>query len=381
MTSKPNNTRVISRRSFVRRGSAIAGALLGPTIAGGVETEPAALASKNAQPLPKRVLGRTGVSISTFTLGTAPCGSSPKTSPEQVAKIVNTAIDHGCTSIDTARAYGNAEEGIGRGLGRRRHQVFLATKVLPRDVEEAKKSLAESLRLLKTDYVDLLYYHHVGGADLRKAFDDDGLFTWLVRQKQRGTCRFIGVSGHNVPLEFDAFLKTGEVDAMLLAMNFADHYTYNFEEKVVPLCRQYNVGVVAMKVFGGAHRKKGYYQDPEAPPQIDVKHLNSAIRYALGIPGVVTVNIGAHKPEQVVANIEMVRDYKPLSEDEALHLASAGRRLAAEWGTHFGPLAYGDVAKATAMRAFNPAANVQQFKAGKVPDGWSGATTDPFASP
>ena len=83
------------------------------------------------------MLGRTKESVTTITLGTAPCGLSPKILPPEIAKIVNTAIDLGINSIDTAPAYKQSEEGVGLALGTRREEVFLATKVLADFVEES----------------------------------------------------------------------------------------------------------------------------------------------------------------------------------------------------------------------------------------------------
>ena len=74
----------------------------------------------------------------------------------------NTAIDLGITSIDTAPAYIQSEEGIGLTLGSRRKEIFLSTKVLADNIEEGEKSLEKSFELLKTDWFDLVYYHSVG---------------------------------------------------------------------------------------------------------------------------------------------------------------------------------------------------------------------------
>ncbi len=122
-------------------------------------------------------------------------------------------------------------------------------------------------------------------------------------------------------------------------VNFVDRHTYGFEETVLPVARKHNTGIVAMKVFGGARRKAGSYQNPEAPPELDVEHLESAVRYALGTPGVATANLGVHNREQVRKNVELVKGYKPLSPEEQAKLAELGEQLAAQWGPHFGPVA------------------------------------------
>jgi hypothetical protein len=108
-----------------------------------------------------------------MTLGTAPCGIASDVWLEEVGEIANLAIDLGISFIDTALTYGKSQEGIGRALGSRRKDVGLASKVMANTIAEAETSLANSLKTLKTDYVDILCYHHPGnrqpGRALRRA--------------------------------------------------------------------------------------------------------------------------------------------------------------------------------------------------------------------
>lgn len=332
----------ISRRAFVRHGGALAGGMLmGAPLLASAEGPDQSAPPTSPEPgdWPRRVLGRTGVPITTMTLGTAPCGLSPKIPPPEIAEIVNCALDLGIESIDTAPAYKQSEEGIGLALGRRRKDIFLATKVMADTLEEAEESLAKSFRLLKTDYFDLVYYHSVASHDVEKAMAPGGVFDWLVKQKQAGKFRFLGISGHHKPGQFPQLLETGLVDVLLTVINFVDRHTYGFEDKVLPIARKHDVGIVAMKVFGGASKKAGSYANPKAPPELDLKHLEKAVRYALSTPGVTTANLGAHNKEQVRKNVEMVKKFKPLSSDEQTELAKLGKELAQQWGEHFGPVA------------------------------------------
>ena len=206
-------------------------------------------------------------------------------------------------------------------------------------VKEAEESLANSLRLLKTDCIDLVYYHNVGSHDVPKAMESDGVFSWLVKQRKAGKFRFLGISGHNMPGLYAQLLETGEVDVLLTLVNFVDRHTYGFEEKVLPIARKNNIGIVAMKVFGGARKSAGSYSNPKAPPELDVEHLELAVRYAMSVPGVNTLNLGAHNMEQVRKNIEMVRNCGPLTSDDQDKIAALGKELAPKWGEHFGPVA------------------------------------------
>jgi len=321
----------VSRRDFVVRSGILAGGALLAPVAG------QAWADSPADELPKRVLGRTGVSLTTFTLGTAPSGFTKPHDPKITADCVNAAIDLGVNAIDTAPAYDVAQEGVGMALGKRRKDIFLSSKVLADDVPKAEKILAESLRVLKTDYLDLVYWHQVGEREVENGLKPDGVYTWLLKQKKAGKVRFVGISGHNHPARFLGLLESGEVDALLVIINFVDLHTYDFEGKVLPAARKHNTGIVAMKVFGGA--RKGNYPDPKCPPQLDVEYLDLAVRYSMAIDGVATLNIGTHNVEQVRKNVELVKRCRPLTVDEQQKIATLGKELAAQWKEHLGPVA------------------------------------------
>lgn len=325
-----DKTSALSRRSFIHSsGLAAGGVILGQRAA-------TAAAAESSRELPRRTLGRTNVPITALSIGTAAIGFSREYSVRQIGDIIDAALDEGVTSIDTARHYAKAEEGVALGLGSRRDEVFLATKVWADTVEVAEKSLATSLEVLGTDRVDLLYYHSLGQRKLEGTMDPDGVFSWLVKQKAAGKTRFLGVSGHNLPGRFAPFIESGEIDVMMVLLNFVDRYTYNFEERVLPVARKNDVGVVAMKVFGGPRGGFRSYGGGKVAPLVGEKYVDLAIGYALGLPGVASVNLGVHDVEQVRANVETVKNYRPLEPEEQDLLATAGRELAAEWGPHFG---------------------------------------------
>ncbi|MDK1032311.1 MAG: aldo/keto reductase, partial [Planctomycetia bacterium] len=323
---------------FVQRSGLVAGGMLVGANAVGAN-EPQEPSNDSPGEIPRRTLGKTGVSLTAMTLGSAPMGKAPSIMPPETAETIRYALDLGINAIDTAPTYRDAEEGVGLGLLGRRKQVFLSTKVLADTIADAESSLANSFKMLKTDYIDLLYFHSLGSHDVDQALADDGVFTWLVKQKQAGKCRFIGVTGHNYPGKFAPYIETGQVDALLTVINLVDQHTYGFEEKVLPLAREHNVGIVAMKVFGGARDGLAGYQKPGSPPQLDVQHMETAVRYSLGTPGVTTLNLGVHSPRQVRQNLELVKNFKPLRPDELAAADALGKELAADWGEHFGPVA------------------------------------------
>jgi predicted aldo/keto reductase-like oxidoreductase len=311
------------------------GALLArSTVAGG---HPAAADAVGT--LARRVLGRTGHEVTVLALGTAPCGQSKSVDTPTIMAIVEEALAQGVNFVDTAPVYGNAEEAIGKALGNRRDRVFLATKVWADGADGARTSLDKSLRTLQTDYIDLVYVHSMGNRDANQVLAADGALPYLLQQKETGKIRFVGVSGHSRVASFVPVLETGQIDVVMMAMNFVDRYVYGFEQKVLPVAKRHNVGIACMKVFGGIRGGFRNYDGPNPGPQMHQEYLGQAVRYAMGLPGVATLVIGPHTVEQLRQNVQMVKNYKPLSEAEQATLAELGRKLAQQWGPRYGPVA------------------------------------------
>jgi predicted aldo/keto reductase-like oxidoreductase len=319
-----------TRRDFLKT-TALAGAGLALGVA------PTASGAED-KPLPKRVLGRTKAEVTILGLGTAPIGEA-LLDRKEAERIFGEVMDRGVNYIDTARIYGHAEEVLGNLVPSRRDKLFLVTKCWVETAAEAEKSLTESLRRLKVENVDLVHIHHVGGKNLDKVLAKDGVLEYLVRQKQAGKLRFIGMSGHASPPRFLRLLETGQIDVMMAVMNYADRNIYDFEGKVLPECRKQNVGVAAMKVYAGIkggfpnHKKGGVgcVTPPERLPQ--------ALAYALDLEGVSIAVVGPFTLEQALQNVEFARKYKPLTEAERNDLLAFGKELAPKLGPRYGPVA------------------------------------------
>ena len=320
-----------NRREFLRK-TAGAGAGLVMAASGIRATE------GTRSELPTRVLGRTGAKVTILGLGTAPIGEA-RGDVSEAAKIFAEVIDRGVTYVDTARIYGIAEEALGQVLPSRRDKVFLVTKCWTDSGERAQKSFEESLRTLKTDHLDLVHIHHIGGKDIDKVLAKDGILEYLLKQKEAGKIRFIGVSGHARPPRFLRMLETDQIDVVMPVMNYADRNIYDFEGKLLPECRKRNIGVVAMKVYAGIkggfrnHRNGGV--GCNTPPE----RLPRALAYALDLEGVAVANVGPFTMEQAIQNVEIARRYKPLTDTEREELLAYGRQLAQTLGPRYGPVA------------------------------------------
>jgi uncharacterized protein len=289
------------------------------------------------QPLATRILGRTNARVTILGLGTAPIGEGPVDTAE-AARVFGEVMDRGVNYIDTARIYGNAEEALGQLVPSRRDRLFLVTKVWTETAADADKSLSESLRLLKTDHVDLVHIHHIGNKNIDRVLADDGVLPYLLKQQQAGKLRFIGLSGHARPARFLQMLETGKIDVIMPVMNYADRNIYNFEGSVLTECRKQNVGVVAMKVYAGIQGGFPNHRRASVGCNTPPERLGQALAYALDLEGVSSAVVGPYTFEQALENVQLARQYRPLTEPERASLLSFGRELAEELGPRYGPV-------------------------------------------
>lgn len=288
--------------------------------------------------MPRRVLGKTGVELPILGFGTAASGQ--RLNLKQAIQLYEAAYLEGITYFDTApefAGYGKAQSQLSHLLRQVRPQIFLVTKCYEPDGERALRLLESNLRELGTTYADLVFVHSVGAdkMDPGIVFSKRGTYAALMKAKSLGLTRFVGLSGHSRPPRFAQALRQFEIDVLLNAVNFVDRHTYNFEEQVWPAAAQANIGLIAMKVFGGA-------QDP--PPntlshsQLPVEYHDMAFRYALSQPNVCCAIIGMATRRELEENLARARMFKPLSIGEARRLHDVGALLARQWANHFGPV-------------------------------------------
>ncbi len=208
-----------TRRDFLRAGSAVGTAAMAAGAAGaGAARSPA------APEIRKRVeLGRTGVEIPDISFG------SFSLEADADERVVHHALDRGVTHFDTAEGYteGRAEKILGRALAGRRDQVTLTTKFWAEPEHSAEyqmKMLEQSLRHLRTDYVDVYMNHAVN--EVARLGEEWQAFA--ARAKEQGKIRAIGMSGHAPRLAqcMEYALDHQLVDAFLVAYSFAQQPSF-----------------------------------------------------------------------------------------------------------------------------------------------------------
>ena len=234
----------------------------------------------------------------------------PKTAAESV-RIAHAAIDAGVNFLDNAWEYhdGESEKRMGRAIEDRRDSVFLMTKVCThgRTASVAMRQLEESLRRLRTDYLDLWQVHEcVYYNDPERHFARGGVVEALDRAKQQGKVRYVGFTGHKDPdillrmLTFDY-----PFDACQLPLNGFDAHFRSFQKRVLPQLARRQIAVIGMKSLGGDGRV------------IKKKRVGvaDALRYAMSLPVCTTVS-GIDSMKVLRQNLRIAGAFSPMTERE-----------------------------------------------------------------
>ena len=266
----------------------------------------------------RRQFGRHPDLVSMIGLGGYHLGKA-KTVAEAV-RIVHEAIDAGVNFLDNAWEYhdGESERRMGRAIADRRGSVFLMTKVCThgRDAKVAMRQLNESLRRLRTDYLDLWQIHEcVYDNDPDRHYARGGVVEALERAKSQGKVRYVGFTGHKNPEIHMRMLSFGfPYDACQLPLNGFDAEFRSFQSRVLPELQRQNIAAIGMKSLGGDGRvvKKR------------TARVTDALRYAMSLPVCTTVS-GIDSLKVLRQNLRIARHFTPMSARERL---AYERRLA-----------------------------------------------------
>ena len=276
---------------------------IGTAFAGVAAASAARSATIKRGDVPKRTLGKTGVELTIVGMGGARFHLIPF---EEGVALVRRAYELGINYFDMARSYwdGRAEEVYGAAIHPFRKEIFLTTKSGQRSAREAAKELETSLRLMKTDYVDLWQIHGVNTEDdVRKVLAPAGALEAFVAAKKAGKCRFIGFTGHADPAHNVELLKSYDgFDTILMPLHAADTVYLSFEKNALPPAQERGLGILGMKIFGNAFLLRTF-------------SLMDCLRYTLSLP-VTAVVLGFNTPGQLEDDVRIAQQFKPLPKEE-----------------------------------------------------------------
>ena len=346
----------LSRRRFLQ-GAAVSGVAAVVPVAGAVAAAPASAAAQATYPyatgkgsqlsqpnpvvpnfqgqydgllpastgsafqVPKRAMGATGLQVSILGMGGFHLGTA--SGQMEVNNMVAKAIDHGINFFDNAWEYhgGMSEERVGTALKGKRDNVIVMTKVCThgRKKDVAIRMLENSLTRLQTDHLDVWQVHEVVYYnDPEKCYDIDGVLEALTAAKQQGKVRFVGFTGHKNPsIHLDMLNRGYKFDTVQMPINPFDPSYRSFEQEVLPVAVQKGMAVFGMKSMGGSGE----------PILHGALTPTEALSYAMSVPGVSVTISGMDSMAVLDQNLDILRNFKPLSEQELASLRDHGKQF------------------------------------------------------
>ena len=274
--------------------------------------------------MPTNAFGKTGFKVGILSLGGQATLELTGTE-EQSEKMINRAIDLGINYIDTAASYGRgtSQKNIGRVLKTRRKEVWISTKTHDRSYDGSMRLLEESLNSLQTDHLDMWQLHNVQRKDqVDKIFAEDGALKALIKAKEEGIVRHLGITGHYEPLILVDCLKRFPFDAILMALNAADVHYLSFKNYLLPEAQKRGVAIIGMKVATRGRMISTWTPPPleEQPERMRTAlpgtlTIKEALTYNMSLP-VSTTILGVDNMEQIEENMKIAAQFSPLSEQE-----------------------------------------------------------------
>ena len=275
--------------------------------------------------LPLRKLGNTGKHVTMLGVGGAHIGRSNE---KMAQAIIEKALEGGVRFFDNAETYngGRAERYFGKFLSPKYRDVaFIMTKTTARDAKTARRHLEESLRNMKTDYLDLFQIHAITSPEDVDNRLVNGVLDVLQEAKEKGMVRHIGFTGHS---SFKAHLRMLEQTELLetaqMPVNLFDPNYKSFILNVLPVLAKRNMGVLAMKTlsnggfFGGTTHFYGG-SEPKIVPQF--ASIQEALHFVWSLPVSVIIT-GAESPEMLQEKIDLAKSFSGMDEDQRKELSS-----------------------------------------------------------
>ena len=301
----------INRRKFLKMAAGLSAMAYLPSCVQSVKSD------KWGPVLPTRKLGKTGLDVTMFALGGGPSDFNV----EEEGSILETAFKGGCRFFETARSYsrGESELAYGRFLEPYRNEIVLSSKSRGLDADTVSREIDESLKALKTSYLDIFLMHNVTNLEHVKQKFDGGVWDAMVKAKQEGKVRHLGFSGHadfnvnNYMLDMDL----PDLEVMLMPINVIDTVKDSFTLNTLPKAVSKNIGVFAMKPLGGggmlgADITWGIGRGNTRPRVIpDIISMEEAQHFVYSMP-ISAASFGCTTVSQVEENISYAKSYRQL---------------------------------------------------------------------
>jgi aryl-alcohol dehydrogenase-like predicted oxidoreductase len=305
----------MERRAFIKQAAIAAAA---------VASTSQINASTPANPIARRTLGKTGEQLSIIGFGGIVVMNEETGA---ASSIVAEAVDRGINYFDVAPSYGNAQERLGPALAPYRNKCFLACKTDGRMKDDSRADLEQSLRLLKTDHLDLYQFHALTKmTDLDKVLGPGGAVETMEAAKKEGKIRYIGFSVHSAETALAA-MDRYNFDTILFPVNWVLFTQANFGPQILKRAQEKKMGILALKgmaktVWAADQKQnhpnpKCWYQPAAFPDEASL-----GLRWTLGHPITAAIPPGDERYFRLA--MDVAQNYKPLAAHEEQALLSGG---------------------------------------------------------
>jgi aryl-alcohol dehydrogenase-like predicted oxidoreductase len=307
----------MERRAFLKQAAITAATVASASQLHGAKTP--------AQPIARRTLGKTGEQLSIIGFGGIVVMNEETGA---ASNIVAEAVDRGINYFDVAPSYGNAQERLGPALAPYRKNCFLACKTEGRMKDDSRKQLEESLRLLKTDHVDLYQFHALTKmTELDRVLGPGGAMETMEAARKEGKIRYIGFSVHSVETALAA-LDRYNFDTVLFPVNWVLFSQANFGPQILKRAQQKQMGILALKGMAKTTWTAGQKENHPEPkcwyqPAGYPDEAALGLRWTLGHAITAAIPPGDEKYFRLA--MDVAQNYKPLEPHEEQALLSGGK--------------------------------------------------------
>lgn len=228
-------------------------------------------------------LGKTDLRVSLLGFGAVQICKMPEA---EAIDLVREAVDRGINLIDTAHAYPNSEEILGKALKGIRDKVIITTKSFETSKDGLLNDLETSFKRLDTDYIDIFLMHDVSKDKKLDELLNNGVVEAIIKEKEKGNIGFIGFSCHN-PDIINRYYDIEDFTVVMIPVNFI---STEFVDKNYSKLVEEDIGILGMKPFGG-----GRMEDA----RLSFKYVN---QFEKVIP-----LIGMQSKSELEENIELIK--------------------------------------------------------------------------
>ena len=187
-------------------------------------------------------LGKTELMVTKTALGCLPL---QRCSDEEAVRLIRAAYEGGINYFDTANSYTDSEKKLGLALSDVRDKLIISTKSAARDKAGVLAHIENSLRMLKTDYIDLFQFHQV--TEVPDPNDPNSAYAAALEAKERGWIRHIGVTSHRVDVAEEC-IASGYFETLQFPFSYI---SADRDLALADKCREADMGFIAMKGLAG----------------------------------------------------------------------------------------------------------------------------------